>query len=540
MSSPLFILAVFLAITAAAEHRNTLHNLQNETMTEWPSLRFHFTIKRDAMQVHGHSEFSVLANPVVSTNGDNSDSVLYDTFATFEEDSMMHTYTLVDGIAYVSESSVDDISVDPLVKCVESGVLIPINSIVLALNEAVPVSSISSKSSGTIECSSGNTFKATVNGFDLGLCFSDSSGFTMYGNDMNIAVEYLESREDIAAPTIKSDVKNECEKVASASSVTSIGRSFLTGASISLEDTRELRAAFDFDFSIGDDDTCSCKSTPRPCIFIHGLGILQEAPENLDTFPTKYWGNSTVTAHAPCCSSIKFALLNTMNNSWTDDAQQQKVCDRVLAVSETSQGTAISDTIIITHSMGNLILAGAIASGKCSLDSNVSWVGLSAPMRGSMASNYFQDSCKNETNAYVEKLVAKTGYCPADDGIISLAYEGDEYSSTELDAAYAAAQQVYRRHVTAVMCSDGFSGLRSDRQWWYWVLGIVIPHKSFDSDGMVELDSCAGGFSHLMFGDTYKDRFYVTKLNHADTAFRNGDALFNKAKMPVKWFECLL
>ncbi|KAE9079758.1 hypothetical protein PF007_g23316 [Phytophthora fragariae] len=237
----------------------------------------------------------------------------------------------------------------------------------------------------------------------------------MYGNDMDIAVEYVKTHENISAPKFEKLESANCEKVASPSSVTSIGRSLLTGESISPHDARQLRAAsFTFDFVLGDDDdSCSCKSTPRPCIFVHGLGIKKEEPENLDAFPTKYWGN--LTDHAPCCSSMKYAMLNTVNNSWTDDKQQQKVCDRVLAVSETSQGTTVSDTIIITHSMGGLLVAGAIAAGKCSLDSSVSWVGLSAPMRGSMASNYFQDSCKNETNFVAEDLVAKTGYCPADD-----------------------------------------------------------------------------------------------------------------------------
>ncbi|EGZ08262.1 hypothetical protein PHYSODRAFT_340073 [Phytophthora sojae] len=157
-----------------------------------------------------------------------------------------------------------------------------------------------------------------------------------------------------------------------------------------------------------------------------------------------------------------------------------------------------------------------------------------------MASDYFQNSCQNETNFVAEKLVAKAWYCPAGNGIKSMAYEGEDSSSPELDAAYAAAKKVYRRDVTALMCSDGFSGLRSKRQWWYWAMGTAVPHKSLENDGLVEFYSCAGGFATEQFGDSYKDAFYVAKLNHADTAFRNGNALLNKAKMPVKWFECLL
>ncbi|EGZ14173.1 hypothetical protein PHYSODRAFT_335843 [Phytophthora sojae] len=527
---PLFILATVFAVLFVS---TALAVATGET---WPSLRFSFTIRRSAMQVHGYSDFSVVANPIVSEH-DTGSRVLYDTFATFTEDSTLYDYTLVDGRSYVSQVSLDDSSSNPSVECEEDTALLSINSIVGALVEAVPVSSITSKRGGAIECSGGDTFKVSVDGIDFGVCFTGRTGFTMYGNDMDIEVEYVKTQETIPAPK---GVPANCDSVASPSSVTSIGRSLLTGESMSPQDARRLKSAsLTFDFVLGnDDDSCSCKSTPRPCIFVHGLGISKEEPENLDVFPTNYWGN--LTDHAPCCSSIKYAMLNTVNNSWTDDEQQQKVCDRVLAVSKTSQGTMVSDTIIITHSMGGLLVAGAIATGKCSLDKSVSWVGLSAPMRGSMASNYFQDSCMNETNFIVEDLAAKTGFCPADDGIISLAYQGDDYSTPELDAAYAAAQKVYRREVTALMCSNGFSGLRSKRQWWYWTLGTVVPHKSFKNDGMVEFHSCAGGFPPAHFGNSYKNAFYVTKLNHADTAFRNGDSLLNKAKMPLKWFQCLL
>ncbi|RAW36088.1 hypothetical protein PC110_g7632 [Phytophthora cactorum] len=527
------MLATMLTSILALAIQSDARSLVDATTTSWPSLSFHFSITRSSMRIHGHSDLSVLASPVISDSDAAFDSILYDTFATFTEDSTLYNYTVVDGSAYVSHRSLDS-NTSAVGECDDSDVVPSINSIVSALNNATPVSSISSSSGGVIECPSGNTFKISVNGIELGLCFSGSSGFMLYGSDMEIKVEYLENHERVMKPKFGGKA---CEKVATPASVTASGKSLLTGESIPHEARKLREMLFNIDFSLKD-DPCSCKSTPRPCIFIHGLGIKAEEPENLDVFPTKYWGN--LTDHAPCCSSMKYAMLNTVNNSWTDDEQQQKVCDRALAVNGASQDSSITDTIIITHSMGNLMLAGAIATGKCSIASSSTWVGLSGPLRGSMASNYFQKSCKNETNFIVEDLVAKTGYCPADDGIISLAYEGDSYSNSELDAAYVEAQKAYRSNVDALMCSNGFSGLRSDRQWWYWTLGTIASHHSFKNDGLVEFYSCAGGFPTSDFGNSYEDKFYVTKLNHADTAFRNGDALLSKAKMPVKWFECLL
>jgi hypothetical protein len=124
--------------------------------------------------------------------------------------------------------------------------------------------------------------------------------------------------------------------------------------------------------------------------------------------------------------------------------------------------------------------------------------------------------------------------------IQSLAYENEGNSTLELNEAYTAAQAAYRTHVTAALCSNANSGLPSAFQAAFWVLGSTVNHKSPENDGMVEFYSCAGGFPESKFGDTYTDRFYLTKLNHADAAFRYGDALFDKAMMPMKWFECLL
>ncbi|KAG7381333.1 hypothetical protein PHYPSEUDO_006178 [Phytophthora pseudosyringae] len=531
MSKPcLFsVVAIAFAVLLAFAAAQSSSQLQNETPSSWPSLYFRFSIKRAATEVHGQSEFSVLADPIVSSD---SSSVLYNTFTSFAEDEMLYDYSLVDGVAYVARSYLNGGENNPPVKCMNTNVLPPVNSIVAGLSDAKAVSTITASNGSTIPCLSGNAFKASVNGIEFGLCFSGSAGFTMYGTDMDIKVGYAGNHEPILAPKMDDKVEQECEKVAVTSSVSSLGKSLLTGEQIPVDEARKLEVAFDFLL----EESCSCQSTPRPCIFIHGLGVLDEKEENLDTY--NYWGN--MTGHTPCCSSTKYAVLNTVNNSWTDDLQQQKICDHILEVSETSTETTVSDTIIISHSMGGLLVAGAIATNKCSLDKSTTWVSTGTPMTGSMASNYFQESCKDQTNLFMERFVESTGFCPADDGIKSLAYEHGSYSNPELDEAYEAAQVAYQDNVYAVMCSNSFSGILSTYQAGFWVLGSVVSHKSSRNDGMVEFHSCAGGIPKSRFGNDYHDRFYVSKLNHYDVAFKGGDALLDKTKMPVKWFECLL
>ncbi|POM70960.1 Hypothetical protein PHPALM_12539 [Phytophthora palmivora] len=121
-----------------------------------------------------------------------------------------------------------------------------------------------------------------------------------------------------------------------------------------------------------------------------------------------------------------------------------------------------------------------------------------------------------------------------------MSYEDESYSTTSLNSAYSAAQSAFQSNVDAAMCSDNYSGLLSLYQAVYKLAGAIIPHKSSENDGIVEYQSCAGGLSTSKFGNTYDDTYYVTGLNHADTAFRNGDALIVNSQKPVKWFECLL
>lgn len=524
---------VLFALALVRSTQSNAHILVEENSTSWPALAFRFVIKRSTMAIHGSSDFTVVACPAFTRSDEGIDSILYNTFTTFIDDARVYNYTVVNGSAYVSSSSLAESNASKVkVACDDTEEMPPINAIVSALNKAIPVSGTLSSSNEAIECLNG-AFKASVNGIHFRVCVADSSGLAMSTSDMEIHVTYLASHGQINKP----NTHCVCEKTALPTPVTTIGRALLTGLPAPY-DRRQLKGLLgNYDFS-RHDRPCTCKSTPRPCVFLHGLRINREKVKDADAFSKIYWGN--MTHHAPCCSSMKFIMLNTLNTSWTDAAQQQEVCDRILEGNEASHENVIANTIIVAHSMGNLLLAGAIANTKCRMASSSTWVGMSGPMRGSMLSLYFQESCKNRTNSIMEDAVLNSGLCYAPDGILSLAYEGERYSSPELDAAYRAAQKVYQSNVSALMCSNGFSGLPSKQRWYLWVLGTVVPHHSFKNDGMVEFLSCAGGIPIAKFGNSYEDKFYVTKLNHVDTAFRNGDALFNKAKMPVKWFECLL
>ncbi|KAG1691021.1 hypothetical protein DVH05_027304 [Phytophthora capsici] len=200
----------------------------------------------------------------------------------------------------------------------------------------------------------------------------------------------------------------------------------------------------------------------------------------------------------------------------------------------------ISDTIIVTHSMGGLVIATALATGKCKLAESTSWVAISAPMMGSMAGDFIQDLCDDEITSIGADLLEWIGQCPASTARKLISYQGEKYSNDERNAAYKAAQEAYRSNVTAALCSKSYIGVLSKFSPAALVGGTVIPHKSDENDALVEFESCLGGLDPELFGDNYLDRFYAAKLNHADTAFLTHDGLFKDSKKPFKWFECLL
>ncbi|KAG2512347.1 hypothetical protein JM16_008112, partial [Phytophthora kernoviae] len=177
-------------------------------MTNWPPLRLDFTVKHNSAKVFGHSNFSILANPIKAVHAAN---VLYDAFATFTEGSTLHEYTLVNGTAYLSSSSMDDSSASSTVKCLGWGnmeVLSLVNSLVGILNEAKP----SLDSERSAKCATGKMFTAVITGSEFTVCASNSSGFTVHGSTMDIDVQYLEGRADILPPKVDAEEKNGCVK----------------------------------------------------------------------------------------------------------------------------------------------------------------------------------------------------------------------------------------------------------------------------------------------------------------------------------------
>ncbi|KAG7398815.1 hypothetical protein PHYBOEH_010447 [Phytophthora boehmeriae] len=526
----LLVLVVTVASLASSMKQGMFvpgqHRLQN-WLTNIPSLKVHVTLKRKVMNIHGYSEFDIFANPV--TSADNT-RVLYNGIATFIESDTQFTYTLADGVASVTANSTI-----PSTQCLSSCPLF--DSILPALNDAISIPS-ASIGDELVDCTSGILLKTSFGDADFALCVFGASGFTAFSSDMDITVEYLKKPVSISAPTFP-DQSAPCRAVMKAKTMTPVALALLTNNAMPLDNSRKLKSASHMAVAAS---KCSCKSKPRPCIFFHGLGNkneldeLQDSPEKI---PTKF---GDISGHTPCCSTVKYAVLNTVDYGWTSNSLQEKYCNISLSMSTTSDAKSrtIDDTIIVTHSMGGLVMAGALATGKCNFASTTSWISLSPPMTGSMAVDYLEGYCDGKGGDIAVDLLKVAGQCPLSTSRKSTVYENEKYSSPARDKMYLDAQEAYRDNVTAAICSNNYVGLFSKFQAVSIIAGKEFPHKSTKNDGLVEFQSCTMGLNTSLFGTSYKDPFYMPELNHADTAFLAGDGFFKDSQKPVKWFECLL
>ncbi|KAI9915343.1 hypothetical protein PsorP6_007100 [Peronosclerospora sorghi] len=399
-----------------------------------PSLKLHVTVHRKSMAIHGHSKFTIEASPVVPQTGDH---VLYNSRVTFVEPEATFMYWLVHGAGYLTihhpkhkqPPRADTIQCLPASK-------FPFHAMLPALNtvERIASASIGGKA---LECASGHLFRTSVAGARLVLCASGTEGFMAYSSDWNVRVEYVSTRASIALPR---GLTRPCEPIVQAQTVSRTALALLTGRDMPRPSSRQLKATEHMNMPHW---ACECKSKPRPCIFFHGIGnnhemeTVQSTPEN-----TRHrMGN--MNDHAPCCSTVKYAVLDTLTHSWTTDVLQQKFCDRALSVSPSSdqdQGL-IGNTILVTHSMANLVMAMALSTGKCRFAQDSTWVAISGPMMGSMAADMAQSICHHDVMKAPFELF---GLCPLAASRSSMFYEKGDLASDELKAMYAAAQEAYR------------------------------------------------------------------------------------------------
>eukprot|EP00455_Lapot_gusevi_P043105 TRINITY_DN51_c0_g1_i1.p1 TRINITY_DN51_c0_g1~~TRINITY_DN51_c0_g1_i1.p1 ORF type:complete len:291 (+),score=79.44 TRINITY_DN51_c0_g1_i1:106-978(+) len=266
----------------------------------------------------------------------------------------------------------------------------------------------------------------------------------------------------------------------------------------------------------------------RTCVFLHGCGLDQDAPPT-STFPD-YWGN--VHTFVPQCNVTIFNHHDTVLNPWYDDNLMRGYCQ---VATGSADNKWIQDTIVFTHSMGNLILAGAIASGYCDFDLSSSWYQVTGPMHGSRAADMVDHLCADPSifDAPVRAIAKDMNYCRSDGSLsANPSYVSMQTNNTQLiqlDVANVMAQRV-----KGSMCGSSAFGLMSSYSLELYSLSEVVGYPE-PNDGMVGWSSCA--VPGATYSATFQADFYQASINHADATCRNGDGDYGDDRKPCSWFS---
>jgi hypothetical protein len=269
------------------------------------------------------------------------------------------------------------------------------------------------------------------------------------------------------------------------------------------------------------------------CVFMHGAGWPNSsAPTATDT--DSYWGgDANINKLTPYCSSRTFIHQETLTRAWDDAELQRAVCEA--AVGDGNTDSLIRNTMVFAHSMGNLVVAGALRQQVCSLDSSSRFVAISALWRGSKGCAAVEQACSNTSAGEAFHWMAeKSQHC--DGSRPGKAPRGYESMDPGYPALAGLAEFAAER-VDFALCGRSPFGLTSTYSIAMEALAHMVGYGE-ENDGMVPLSSC------LLPGKTYnthwRSAFYDAEVNHVDGTFRNGDGSFSlSARQPSSWVSSL-
>ncbi|KAF1313635.1 hypothetical protein FI667_g17162, partial [Globisporangium splendens] len=499
--------------------------------------------------IHGY--FFTTTNLTTSSTIDGSS---FDGRISMAIGDVQLNYTLLDGRAYMSE---EDQATGKVIRrdCLSPSSLPPIHQFTDSLANARVIDDVASSS---VKCDGGKLIEFVFAGEPFVYCYkpeSSSSNFdTIHSESLEASVQFLSNISDgfpshnALQPPSDFDL-TQCERVdvaASASASTSSTRSLVETlktqatavVAATARRTQDVVTVATGNRRLGlfGGSDCSCTGGKKVCLFVHGLG--REGTIGLFDDDTNYWGS--IKSKANCCSTIKFLRMDTVNTPWYADTLPKQVCDAAVKLTGSTNKMALDNIALIGHSMGNLVIAAAAFKNMCAIGPSSKWIAMSGPMGGSMSSNTAIGTC--DDSSILKKPTVEAfqlfGFCPAKASTQSLAYQSSKRASNELNSLYISAQAMFQKYVTSSLCGINPTGIVSTSSVKFTLLATVSLHPTDENDGAVDFTSCRGGFPASKYGRSYTDKFYEADLNHADSAFRNGDGLVGDERKPVKWFNC--
>ncbi|KAL9658284.1 hypothetical protein ABK040_015606 [Willaertia magna] len=283
----------------------------------------------------------------------------------------------------------------------------------------------------------------------------------------------------------------------------------------------------------------------KVCVFLHGAGNKYVSPTPTHSFP-HYWGK--MENYTPQCKELWFIMKNTRLYGWTSDELQREYCQLALINSKPNT-KLVTNTIIFTHSMANLILPAAIHKGYCDIDLKTSsWYAISGPFNGTKAATVLNTLCYDYVHRTAPSNMQKiydfiaevTGYCdgdqarPSDVNLIPGFCDVNKTSDNNgIPSGLCLGKQIYeiaKKRIKGRMCGFNPLGLITPYGAALEALSTIVNYGELN-DGMVPISSCAMDLNTIDdFGLFPSDLNYHADENHADVTCRNGNGLSSTKK----------
>ncbi|KAL9644146.1 hypothetical protein ABK040_005611 [Willaertia magna] len=291
----------------------------------------------------------------------------------------------------------------------------------------------------------------------------------------------------------------------------------------------------------------------KVCVFLHGAG--PNKVENATHTFNDYWGH--IEKYTPQCSERWFIRQNTRDNGWDSDELQRAYCKLSLINSSTNNNnnnnnTLITNTIVFTHSMANLILPAAIHKGYCDFDlTTSSWYSITAPFNGSKAASFLNELCYQQahhlapTNEMqrIYDFITKVGdLCDGDKAVAYASsllpgYCDQNKNNTNGICLGKELYEIVKKRMKGRMCGFSPFGLFT-----YYGIGLELLSEMVNygelNDGLVPISSCAMDLDIVNgFENVPNALIYHGDLNHADVTCRNGNSLTSATtKRPCDYY----
>lgn len=280
------------------------------------------------------------------------------------------------------------------------------------------------------------------------------------------------------------------------------------------------------------------KNPSLRCVFIHGVGVSKtNHSSHLDS--DSYWGGTdNIALFTPYCHKRYFLHQDTITRGWDNEDMQQAACDTAVRPRDSATGL-IRDTVIISHSMGNLIMAEAIRQGRCHFHSSSRWISIEAPWGGSPAAKWVENICEGNMSAAtrgpLKWLAKELGYCdPTKPNSVARGYQVLAPDFPGLERLKPLAE----KYVSYSICGKSPYGITSAYSVGLEVLGELVNYGE-PCDGMVGRSSCQ--LAGRNYEPDYRTSHYIADVNHADGTCRSGNGGFGfESRKPCDWLGHVL